>query len=104
MRYVIGRMWLRAGTRREFLDKSKSYVASSQSDTGCIYFHISPMEEDPDAVVMIEAWESLEDHKAHQARDYATAFQPVAGQYIRRGDFQEMTVDKPEQVSFDLSQ
>lgn len=61
------------------------------------------MAEDGDAVVMIECWESLEDHKAHTASDYAKAFQPISGQYILRGDFQEMTVDKPENVVFDLT-
>ena len=100
MRYVIGRMWLRTGTRETFLNKAKSYVASSQADVGCIYFHIAPMVEDLDAVVMIEAWESLETHRAHSASDYARSFQPVGGEYILRGNFQEMTVDNPENVVF----
>lgn len=100
MRYVIGRMWVRAGTRADLLKECTSYVASSRADRGCIYFHIVPMVDEADGVVMIECWETEADHKSHQASDYAKAFGPVAGQYLVRGDFQEMNVEKAEQVSF----
>ncbi|HWA17484.1 MAG TPA: antibiotic biosynthesis monooxygenase family protein [Devosia sp.] len=103
MRYVIGRMSVRSGTRTEFLAKAAGYISASRADKGCVYFEIAPVPDRADDLIMIEGWETEGDHKAHQASDYAKAFGSIGGAYLLRGDFQEMNVDKAEQVSFDLS-
>jgi quinol monooxygenase YgiN len=103
MRYVIGRFYLRPGKRPEFLEAAKAYVDASRADAGCVYFDIAPMPDNPDGCVMVERWETQDAHKAHQASAYAAAFNPIFGALALRGDFQEMNVDDPDNVTFDFS-
>jgi quinol monooxygenase YgiN len=103
MRYVIGRFTVRSGKRPEFLDHAKAYVAASRADKGCVYFDIAPAPDDPDGCVMVECWDTEDNHKAHQSSAYAAAFNPTFGALALRGEFQEMNVDKPDNVAFDFS-
>ncbi len=102
MRYVIGRITVRPGKREEFLARAESYVAASRADIGCLYFDVTPRPDDPNGIVMIEHWADLETHLAHQARDYALAFRPVAGSYFLHAEFEEMTVPGVEKLVFDF--
>jgi quinol monooxygenase YgiN len=103
MRYVIGRFSVRPGKRAELLEKAHNYVAASRADAGCVYFDMAPMPDNPDGVVMVECWETQDAHKAHLATAYATAFNPTAGALILKGEFQEMNVDKPDNVVLDFT-
>ena len=102
MRYVIGHISARPGTREEFLGKAQSYVAASRADAGCVYFDITSKPDDPDGLVIIEHWADLATHVAHQERDYSAAFRPVAGQYFLHAEFEEMTVPNVETVVVDI--
>jgi quinol monooxygenase YgiN len=96
-------MTVRAGKRAEFLAKAADYITASRADKGCVYFEIAPVPDRADDLVMIEGWETQDDHKAHQASDYAKAFGPIGGAYLLRGNFQEMNVTDAENVVFDFS-
>lgn len=58
---VCGRIYLKRGTREEFVRKSTDAVVAARGTDGCFDFAVSPDPVDEDRVNVFEHWRSRED-------------------------------------------
>lgn len=54
---VAGRLYVRSGTRAEFLARSMEAMAQARSTTGCHDFVVAADPLEPDRVNVFEAWQ-----------------------------------------------
>ncbi len=66
MKYVIGWLKLRPGTRDQLMNRIKPFVALSLTEQGVRHFEVNTSASDPDKVVFIESYDRGELHRAHQ--------------------------------------
>lgn len=90
MEYVIGWLRLKPGKRDEFMRVAKPVVATTQKEDGCLFYEFHPTQLDPDLVVVIEGWQSIEQHQAHQKTPHHTAFGPEVVRLAIEGRFEEI--------------
>jgi quinol monooxygenase YgiN len=102
MRFVLGRISVVPGKRAEFLAAAADYVDASRRDRGCTYYQMGSAPDDPDAVVLVEAWESAAAHSEHTTSAHFAAFGPIAQRYFATARFDEVDSDTINTVALDF--
>ncbi|BBO84677.1 quinol monooxygenase [Desulfosarcina ovata subsp. sediminis] len=82
MIHVIASILVKAGKADEFLEMFKANVPSVKAEPGCIAYMptidvdagLPPQDLDPDRVVIIEKWESLDALHAHLKAPHMLAY------------------------------
>lgn len=97
MEYVIGWLKLKPGKRDEFMRLAGPVVATTQKEDGCLFYEIHPTTLDPDTVIVIEGWQTIEQHQAHQKAPHHVAFGPEVVRLAIEGRFEE--IDAKDVVS-----
>lgn len=100
MRYVIGRVWIRPGKREEFIRIVGDFVGASRKESGCLYYHLAAMPDDPNGLILAEGWASAETHGAHTASEHFKAFGTTFMSYLSRAVFEEMDVTDVNTLRF----
>ena len=90
MEYVIGWLKLKPGKRDEFMRVAKPVVATTQKEAGCLFYEIHPTTLDPDLVIVIEGWQTIEQHQAHQKMPHHVGFGPDVVRLSIEGRFEEI--------------
>ncbi|MFO7536262.1 MAG: putative quinol monooxygenase [Kiritimatiellia bacterium] len=82
MIHVLASIQVKPGCKSKFLDIFKSNVPAVKAENGCVEYRptvdvetgLPPQRLDPDEVVIIEKWESLEDLRTHLAAPHMAAY------------------------------
>lgn len=94
MRYVIGRVKLRPGSRAEYWNSAKAYVETTRREDGCIFFDIAASFDDPDGIVVAECWDTAAAHALHLTTDHYQAARPVFEAAIVSASFEDIESDQ----------
>jgi quinol monooxygenase YgiN len=90
MRYVIGWLKVKPGRRDEFMRLAKPVFAITRKEEGCLFYEAHPTTEDPDLIVLIEGWQTVAHHLAHQKAPHHAAFGPIVVENCVEGRFDEI--------------
>lgn len=103
MRYVIGRIRVRAGKRQEFLDRVQPFVEAARAIPGCVYFHETADSQDEDLVLVAECFTDAEAHAEHLRSAHYEAFTPIFAEYLISGEFDDLDAVSLEPTHVDFS-
>lgn len=62
---VIGSVTIKEGSQEEALRHSKTHVARSRLEPGCISHEVTIDSDDPNRLVFVERWQTMEDLELH---------------------------------------
>jgi quinol monooxygenase YgiN len=82
MIHVLASIQVKPGCKSKFLDIFKANIPAVKAEIGCIEYRptvdvetgLPPQRLDPDQVVIIEKWASLEDLRAHLGAPHMAAY------------------------------
>jgi quinol monooxygenase YgiN len=76
-------MKLKKGDRQDFIDEMKAIDAfdKARSEQGNISYEYYLSTDDPQTVVGVERWESLEDFRNHLANEYVKGLGDIQANY-----------------------
>lgn len=79
---VIGSVTVSESTRAQALEHSAKHVARSRLEPGCISHEVSLDGENPNRLIFIERWASMEDLELHfqvpESSEFVTAIAQLA--------------------------
>lgn len=92
MIHVIASVSVKEGKRSEFLKIFKANVKNVVKEKGCIEYRptvdvatdIPPQQIDPNMVVIIEKWDSLDDLKTHLTAPHMLAYREQVSELVRK--------------------
>ncbi len=90
MEYVIGWLKLKPGKRDELMRIAKPVVAATQKEDGCLFYEFHATSADPDLIIVIEGWQTIEQHQEHQKSPHHLAFGPDVVRLSIEGRFEEI--------------
>lgn len=90
MIHVLAQIQLRPGTREAFLEEFYQIVPLVLKEAGCLEYGpaidartpIDAQEINPDRVVVIEKWESVEHLEAHLVAEHMRDYRPKVRDYV----------------------
>ncbi len=91
MIHVAAIITARPGKRAELLETFEQVMPAVHREKGCVEYHpvvdvdgagSAQTELGPDAYMVVEKWESIEDLHAHSASDHMVAFGKQAGHLV----------------------
>lgn len=92
--FVIGWMRTKPGKREEFMRRAKPVFAITQKEDGCLFYEAHPTSEDPDLIILVEGWQSKEQHLAHQQAPHHVGLGPTVVELCVEGRFEEIEAAK----------
>jgi quinol monooxygenase YgiN len=90
MRYVIGLAADEAGEARRVHASREAGFRHHAEEDGCLFYEGHPSTEDPDLVMLVEGWQTAEQHLAHQKASHHVAFGPIVVSLCVGGRFDEI--------------
>ena len=90
MRYVIGWLHAKPGKRDEFLALAKPVFAITRKEDGCLFYEAHPSADDPNLIMLVEGWQTAEQHLAHQKAPHHATFLPKLVEFCVGGRFDEI--------------
>lgn len=66
MKLIVGFFTTKPGKREEYLAAAQEHLRLSRLEPGCRYIELVPMPEHPDRIMLAEAFDSEEAHRAHE--------------------------------------
>lgn len=90
MIHVIAQIHLRPGTREPFLEEFHKIVPLVLKEEGCLEYGpaidaltpIDAQEIEPDRVVVVEKWESVQHLEAHLKSEHMRDYRPKVRDYV----------------------
>ncbi len=96
-KFIIGWMRFKQGTRPEVLAAAAPFMAATRSEKGCLFFEMTVSLIDPDAVLVVECFESPEAHDSHDATAHMATFRIVLGRLLVDSHFEFIFADRVEE-------
>jgi hypothetical protein len=62
MKIIVGFFTTKPGKRAEYLEAAREHLEKSRLDPDCLYIELVPMPDDPDRILLAEAFTSEEAH------------------------------------------
>lgn len=93
MKLILGRFHARPGKRQAYLDAAQHHLEETRREEGCVFFHLLPMPDHPDGMVLCEGFVSEEAHRRHEDTDRMRALWAVGPQLLAQVEIHEMTGD-----------
>jgi quinol monooxygenase YgiN len=77
MKYIVGFFTTKSGQRETYLSAAQDHLEKSRLDPDCLYIELVPMPDDPDRILLAEAFTSEEAHRRHEDTDHMRALWAV---------------------------
>ena len=90
MIYVIGWLTVKPGKREELMVLTTPVLALTRKEKGCLFYELHPSTLDSNLIVVIEGWETKNDHEAHQRAPHHLAFGSDVARLSIEGKFEEI--------------
>ncbi|WP_029450690.1 putative quinol monooxygenase [Clostridium algidicarnis] len=78
---VIAKSFPKEGKVESILELSKELVKETLKENGCIKYEMYQDIKDPNVLIMIEEWETIEDLNSHMASEHFKRIVPKIGEY-----------------------
>lgn len=74
------------GQREAFIDgfTAAGFPAVVRNEAGCLCYDYYLPEGDPDRIILLEKWESVESQKLHVARPHMAVLRGLKEQYVEK--------------------
>lgn len=82
MKLIIGYFTAKPGRRDAYLAAARHHLEQSRLDPECIYIELVPMPDDPDKMLLAEAFTSEEAHRQHEDTDHMRALWAVGPELL----------------------
>lgn len=70
MKFIIGSLKFRPGTRDAFIAEMQPIVTQIRAEPGCLFFEFNPKVDEPDTGVLCECFVDDAAHREHKATPY----------------------------------
>ncbi|KGD94435.1 antibiotic biosynthesis monooxygenase family protein [Rhizobium sp. YS-1r] len=77
MKIIVGFFTTKPGKRADYLEAAREHLEKSRLDPDCLYIELVPMPDDPDRILLAEAFTSEEAHRRHEDTDHMRALWAV---------------------------
>jgi quinol monooxygenase YgiN len=77
MKIIVGFFTTKPGRREEYLAVAQDHLQKSRLDPECLYIELVPVPDDPDRILLAEAFTSEAAHRRHEDTDHMRALWKV---------------------------
>lgn len=93
MKLIVGFLTAKPGKREAFLEAARHHAEESRKEPGCLYFELVPMPDDPDRMLLAEAFVSEGAHRLHEGTDRMRALWAVMPDLLAHTSFDSVVSD-----------
>lgn len=84
MKLICGQFYAKPGLRQAYLDAARHHLEETRKEEGCLFFHLVPMPDHPDGMLLAEGFVSEEAHFRHTQTDRMQALWAVGPRLLAR--------------------
>lgn len=93
MKLIVGFLTAKPGKREAFLAAARHHLEETRKEPDCHYFEMLTSPDDPDRIVIAEAFASEAAHRAHEDTDHMRALWAVMPDLLQRAEFDSIAAD-----------
>ena len=79
---VVAKQRIAQGKKEAVLPIFREMIETTRKENGCIAYSLNESVKDPDALAIIEAWETQEDLDIHMVSEHFKRLIPQIGTYL----------------------
>ncbi len=98
MKLIVGYFTAKPGKRAEYLEAAQEHLRLSRLDPDCKYIELVPMPDNPDVILLAEAFTDEAAHRRHENTDHMRALWAVGPKLLSRVVIDNVIADKVEHI------
>ena len=91
MKLISAQFYAKPGLRQTLLDAAHHHQVETRKEEGCLFFHLVPMPDNPDGLILSEGFVSEEAHQKHADTDRMRALLAQWPTLLARVDYYTLT-------------
>lgn len=87
MKLIAAQFYAKPGLRQDLLDAARHHQEETRKEEGCMFFHLVPMPDNPDGLLLTEGFVSEEAHRRHADTERMRALLDMWPRLLARVDY-----------------
>lgn len=94
MKLIAGYLTAKPGKRDAFLAAARRHAEESRKEPGCIFFELAPLPDQPDRMLLAEAFVSDEAHRQHEDTEHMRELWKVMPDLLEHADLYNVVSER----------